>query len=232
MNTHKKTARIVGILFIIGTVAGSLSVILSESILGAPDHLVQIAANETQVVAGALLELIMAVVLIAVPIVIFPIFKRHDEGLGFGYVVARAIEGVGYIVAVIILLALVTLSQEFVKAGAPDASYFQALGVLLMKAREWTSFVGIYIVFNLGALLFYYILYKSILIPRFLSVWGFIAAVMWLTGVILILLGFTTPMSTIYTISFIPMFAQEMVMAVCLILKGFNPSAVAPKAVK
>ena len=58
MNTHRKTAKIVGWLFIIGTVAGSLSVILTSSILGAPDYLTEIAANETLVVVGAIAALV------------------------------------------------------------------------------------------------------------------------------------------------------------------------------
>ena len=232
MNTNRKTARIVGVLFIIGTVAGSLSVLLSESILGSPDYLTKIAANETRVVIGALLELVMAAAVVAIPYVIFPILKRHNERIAIGYVGARTMEGVGYIVSVIILLSLTSLSQEFVKAGAPDAFNFQALGALLLAGREWATYVGVYIVFNLGALLFYYLLYQSKLIPRFISAWGFVAALLWLAGVLLVLFDLTTTSSTIYTLSFVPMFAQEMVMAVWLIVKGFNSSAIASGSAK
>ncbi|GAG71400.1 unnamed protein product [marine sediment metagenome] len=232
MGSNRKTAIAVGVLFIVGTVAGSLSVVLSASILGAPDYLAEIAANENRVVVGALLELIMAAAVVAIPFVMFPIFKKHNEPIALGYVGARIIEGVGYIVAVIILLSLTTLSQAFVKAGAPDASYFQASGALLLAEREWATLVGVYIVFNLGALMFYYLLYQSKLIPRFISAWGFIAALLWLAGVLLILFGLTDDSSTTYTLSFVPMFAQEMVLAVWLIVKGFNPSAIDPGSTK
>jgi hypothetical protein len=225
MNAHRRTARIVGVLFIVGTVAGSLSVLLSESILGAPGYLTEISTNEIRVAIGAFLELVMAVAVVAIPYVIFPILKKHDERIAIGYVGARTIEGVGYIVSVIILLSLTSLSQEFVKAGAPVASSFQVLGDLLLAGREWVNFVGVYIVFNLGALLFYYVLFRSKLIPRLISAWGFIAALLWLAGILVVLFDITTTSSTIYTLSFVPMFAQEMVMAVWLIVKGFNPDA-------
>ena len=65
MDSDRKTAIAVGALFIIGTVAGSLSVAFTASILGAPDYLAEVAANETQVVVAALFVLIMAVWLIA-----------------------------------------------------------------------------------------------------------------------------------------------------------------------
>jgi hypothetical protein len=225
-------ARIVGLLFIIGTVAGSLSVVFTASILGVPDYLSEIAANETQVAIGALLVLIMAAALVAVPLVMFPIFKRHNERIALGYIVARTIEGVGYIVTAIILLSLMTLSQKVVEAGALDTSYFHALGDLLVAGYAWVNLVGVYIVFNLGALMFYYLLYQSKLIPRFISAWGFIAAVLWLAGVLLVLFGLTDESSAIYTLSFVPMFAQEMVMAVWLIIKGFNLSSIASASAK
>ena len=59
MNTQKKTATIVGILFIIGTVAGILSAVFTGPILGDPDYLMKVAANETPIIFGALYVLIM-----------------------------------------------------------------------------------------------------------------------------------------------------------------------------
>jgi hypothetical protein len=111
-----------------------------------------------------------------------------------------------------------------VEAGAPDASAFEVLGDLLLAGHHWADFIGVYIVFNLGALLFYYLLFRSRLIPRLLSAWGFIAALMWLAGILLVMFDVTDDSSGIYTVSFVPMFAQEMVMAVWLIAKGFNTS--------
>jgi len=218
MKKNKKIAKTVGILFIIGTVSGSLSMALSDPILKTPDFLDQIAINKTQVILGALLELIMGIVLVAIPYVIYPVLKKYNKQIALGYIGARSMEGIGYIFSVITLLTLTSLS--------PDIPYNQTLGASLISGRMWINYVGVYIVFNLGALLFYSLLYKSKLIPRFLSAWGFIAAVMWLSGVILITLNVISDSSPIYTLSFTPMFAQEMVMALWLIVKGFNNHAI------
>ena len=129
MDTNKKTARIVGVLFIIGTVAGILSIAFTEPILDDPDYLIKVSTNENQIIIGALLVLIMGLALAMVPVMMFPIFKKHNEALALGYVIFRGgLETVTYIANVISLLLLITLSQEYVKAGAPDASYFQTLG--------------------------------------------------------------------------------------------------------
>jgi hypothetical protein len=124
-----------------------------------------------------------------------------------------------------------TLSQEFVIAGTPDASYFQTLATLLLAVREWAGGVFATIVFSLSALILNYILYRSKLIHRWLSMWGLIGAILYLGSGFLPLFGYD-PRSTIYLLMEAPTFLQEMVLAAWLIGKGFNPSAIASESVK
>ena len=220
MTSSRKTARIVGVLFITAMVAGMLRFVLLDPILDAPDYLINVSANENQVIIGVLSFFILGVVLAGIAIVMYPIFKKQNEALALGYVSARIVEGVLFIVAILAILTLWTLSQEFVKAGAPDASYFQTLGELLLAVRYWAYNVLWPITLSLGGLMFYYLLYQSKLIPRWLSVWGFIGAlffpVAWLS-----LFG-----PTISGPFLLPLVLNEIVLAVWLIVKGFNPSAI------
>jgi hypothetical protein len=226
MNDDRKTAIIVGVLYIVGTVAGVLSVVFSTSILDGPGFLIKISANENQFMMAALFVLTMGLALALVPVMLFPIFKKYNEAMALGYVVFRgALETVTYIAMVITWLFLLILSQEYVKAGAPDASYFQTLGTLLLKGNDLISTVLI-IVFSLGALMLYYLFYRSKLIPRWISVWGFIAILLHLVTGFLILFHLMSPFSNINTMMNLPIFLQEMVMAVWLIVKGFNLPAV------
>jgi len=230
MNTNRKTAIIVGVLFIIGTVAGILSVVFAGSILNAPDYLIKISANENKIIIGALLVLVMGVVLAMVPIIMFPIFKKHNEALAIGYVVFRgALETITDITTAISWLLLLPLSQEYVKAVSPDTSYFQIFGTLLQRVAELP--MGVF-VFGLGALIFYCLLYQSKLIPRWLSVWGIFAIILNLITGFLILFGLQSDFSTSNFIMNFPIFLQEMVMAIWLIVKGFNPSTIASGSAK
>ena len=137
MNNNRKTAKVIGILFIIGTVAGILSVVFAGSILNAPDYLIKISANENKIIIGALFVLVMGFVLAMVPVIMFPIFKKHNEALAIGYVVFRgALETITAITAAISWLLLLSLSQEYVKAVSPDTSYFQIFGTLLQRVAE------------------------------------------------------------------------------------------------
>ena len=227
MNSDRQTAIIAGVLWITATVAYSLAVVILSPILTAPDYLISVSANETQVLIGMLLEFTDAAAVAGIAIMLFPIIKRHNEALALGYVGARIIESVTVIVSVISILSLLTLSQEFVSAGAPEASYFQALGTLLLAARDWTNLIGINFVFGLGALIIYYLLYQSKLVPRFISVWGLIGATLLFAAGLLMMFGLITPFSVVDTVLSYPIAVQEMVLAVWLIVKGFNSSAIA-----
>jgi hypothetical protein len=230
MNTNRNNARIAGVLFIIGTVAGLLSLIL-RPILGDPDYLIKVTENVNQVIIGVLFQLIMAFACAGIAIWLYPVLKKHNEALALGSVGFRIIEAVFDIVATIGLLSLLTLSQEYVKAGAPNASYFQTLGALLLGAHDSITNISL-IPFCLGALMYYYVFYQSKLIPRWLSVWGLLAIIMNLTSALLVLFALIGHFSTAQVVLSFPILVQEMVLAVWLIVKGFNSSAIASGSTK
>ncbi|MHA2104971.1 MAG: DUF4386 domain-containing protein [Candidatus Hodarchaeales archaeon] len=221
MTSYKINARIVGILFITATAAGILSAISLGSILETPVDLAKISANDNQVILGAFFFFIMAAAGASIAIPMYPILKKHNEALALGAVGFRIIEGVIWMVGVISLLLLVTLSQKFVQAGAPDPSYFQTLGELLLAGADLTGalVVGGF-AFGLSALMYNYIFYQSKLVP-WLSVWGLIAAALVL---ILNLFDMFGVFSEITVLLNLPTFVGEMVLAVWLIIKGFNSS--------
>jgi hypothetical protein len=227
------TAILVGILFIIGTVAGILSVVVTNPIWEAPDILTRVAASENRVALGALLVLTMGFALAVVPVLMFPIAKRHNETLALGYVVFRGgLETVTYFSWAISWLLLVPLSHEYMKGGISDASNIQALGALLLRAGE-TSGILTAIVFPLGALMFYSLLYQSKLIPRWISVWGVIGVALHLAGTGLAgMFGLTDLPMIVQLLAVLPILIQEMVMAVWLIAKGFSSSAIVPASAK
>jgi hypothetical protein len=227
MNSNRKVAIIVGVLYIIGTVTGVLSVGLVGPIWNAQDYLPSVSANQNQVIAGALFVLAMGLSLAMIPVLMFPILKEHSEVLAVGYVVFRgALETFTTIATAISWLLLIRLSQAYVQAGSLGTSSFQALGTLL-QAGDVNSIGSI--IFPLGALMFYYLLFKSRLIPRWISGWGLIAIIPYLAQSLLVIFGLIKSSSTI-EIGYLPMFVQEMVMAVWLIVKGFNPSVIASKS--
>ena len=231
MNSNKKIARIVGILFIIATVAGFIGLFLLIS-LNSPDYLVNLSANGGRIIMGAIFTLIMAAAMASIPAMISPILKKYNEALTLGYAIFWTIQVVFIVIGVIGTLLLLTLSQQFVMAGAPDASYFQTLGTLLQTLiNNWGSLI-ISIFFSISALILNYILYQSKLIPRWLAIWGLVGAVLHIAGGLLGMFSVVAESSALGMVFVMPLALEEMVFAVWLIAKGFNPSAIATMSAK
>jgi hypothetical protein len=225
MNSSRKIAISVGVLFIIATVAGFASVAFLGPVLDDPDHLNNFSANGNQIIIGALLDLIGAGAFVALSIVIFPILRKFSESMAVGYIVARGMEAVPFIVANLSLLALLTVSRDYVQAAAPDASSFQPVSTGLLAVYDWSQLFGPRIFASLAALPFYYVLYQSKLLPRWISVWGLIGAPLYFASGLFPMFGLS-PFSTIGILLFLPAALLEMVLAVWLIVKGFNSSAI------
>ena len=91
MNTHRKTAVIVGILFIIGTVSGVLSGVVTAPIRAGSTFPLNISASETQWIIGTLFVMLMGLSLAMMPVLLYPIFRKHNEVLAFGAVLFRGV---------------------------------------------------------------------------------------------------------------------------------------------
>ncbi len=233
MNTNRGTAIIAVALFIIATAASLLSSGLTGSIVGAPDYLVQIAANKNPVVLGALLTFVAAAGSAAIAIPLYPVLRKHNEGLALGAVGFRLVEAVSYIVGALGLLALLALGQEYASAGPQAAPTLQILGTLLLAVCSWAGFVFGVISFCLGAAMYYYVMYRSRLVPRWLSGWGLVALASLFSMALLIAFGKgpSGPSGSLVVLA-VPIALQEMVLAIWLIVKGFNPSAIASSSAK
>ena len=189
MNTfqinYRRTATIVGVLFIIGTVAGISSGIVTEPVLGDSDYLAAIAANESSIVLGALLVLVMGFPLAMIPAMMFPIFRKYNEPLALGAVIFRGVlEAVTYMVIATCWLMFIPVGQAFLNASAADAVTFQAMGDFIKQAVYWTEHL-LALVFTIGALMLYWLFYKTKLIPNWLALWGFIGAILYFAAPVL-----------------------------------------------
>jgi len=212
MSSDRRAAVWIGVLYIIGTVFLILSGVVTDAVLTGPAYLAQVAAQPNQLAIGALLVLLAGFALAMVPVVFWPIGKRYNETLAIGYVVFRgALETVVYIAAAFGWLLLIPLSKE--ADAAPLAGFVRtALPVI------WDQAVPI--PFVLGALMFYVLLYQSRLVPRWLSIWGLVGAALSIVAA----LGSMFGLSSLGVLS-LPIFLQEMVMAVWLITRGFTTAA-------
>lgn len=228
MNPTRKIAVAAGVAFIIATVAGLVASALVPDPTGA-DYLTSFSANANRVTAGVLLYLIGHFTCTGIAIVMYPVLKKSSGVLALGSVIFRTIETVFYTVGVVCLLSQLALGQQFTSAVAADRTSLPALGDLLTSIHQQAALAGVF-AFCLGAFMYYTLFFRSRLIPRWLSGWGIAAIILMLAACVLAL--FSGNRITSYIPLAAPIAVQEMVLAVWLIVKGFNPSESASKSAK
>ena len=226
----RKSAIWVGVLWIMATVFPVSSIVPWSALDDGEGILANAATHKSQLITWALLNLAGAVAAAGVAFMFYPILNRVadtsvEKGLALWYVGARITEGCFYLVAVLATWAFLPLSREFAAAGAPDASHFQTSRVVLQSTSDLALTLA-QSVFAIGAVMLYYLLFQARLVPRWLSLWGLVAAPLFIVAS-LSLLWTGDPNSTLANILFVPLALQEMVLAVWLIVKGFDAAALA-----
>ena len=232
MKTYRMNAVIAGVLYFLGTVFGILSAVIGGEVLsslnvGKPlvgvDMLGLVATNSSRITGGAFLILMMGISLVAMTIFLYPIFRKDSEELALGMVLFRgALEGTFYFLTTLGFLNLVALGNEYIASGA-DSAALQSMGNVLYQFQVRLAPVGP-IFFLIGAACLYLSFYRTRLIPRWLSIWGLIAVVFYMASSLLKFFHMDTGIGFYLEMVMGP---QEMVMAVWLIVKGFNPSSIA-----
>lgn len=218
MNADRITAILAGMLYFLGIIAGVLSVV---PVIDLPDYLVQISANARQVTSGAFFQFLMMVAYVGMAVALYPILKSHNQSLALGYVGFRLVAAAFIVIGVILLLLLLTLSQEFVKAGAPGSSHFQTIGEILRTGRDLVNHVGMTLVLSMGGILFYLLLYQTELVPRWLAGWGLVGTAVTIVASFLFMFRVVGLTTSVYMA--LPLALQEIAFAVWLIAKGIHP---------
>jgi len=229
MNTTRKIAIITGVLFIIATLTGPILATPLLPVLTGTDYLTRVSAQPNQVAAGVLLSIIGYLACAGIAVAMYPVLRKWNAGLALGSVIFRTIETAFYMVGLVCLMSLFTLGQQFTTAAVGDRASLQAIGDLLVSMRDHAALLAVF-AFCLGAFMYYYLFFQSRLIPRWLSGFGIVAIILMMTACVLSL--FSGNRITSYIPLVFPIFLQEMVLAVWLIAKGFNPSAIASGSAK
>jgi hypothetical protein len=214
--SDRATATLVGVLYIIGTAAGVLSLAATGGGLEGPDYVATAASLGDRLAVGALLVLLMGLALACIPLLVFPILRATSERLALGYVVFRgALETTTYLITALSWLVLFQLGID----SAADAG-LRAGGDVLYRMGDTVGTLGTF-VFVAGAAMFYWVLWRARLVPRWLSGWGLVALVPYLVVAMLGVLDILDVLSSTAVALQLPLAIQEMALALWLIVRGF-----------
>jgi hypothetical protein len=224
----RRAAIAAGVCFLITHVTSVAAPMLYEPILHDARYITG-AGPDTAALFGAFLEVILALANIGTAVALFPVVKRWNEGIALGYAGLRTLEAGIIAVGVLPLLAVVTLRQQFAGAAGPDAASLDTLGAALVAFHNATLLVGPGLVCGTNTVLMAYLMYRSGLVPRFIPVLGLVGGPLVFAYNAAVMLGFSALIPWWTPILVIPIFAWEVSLALWMIIKGFNSSAIAAR---
>ncbi len=231
MKTYRMNAVMTGVLYILGTVFGILTLVggkvfssgITNASLVGMDLLNLVTADSAKITVGSFLTMMMGISLILMSVFLYPVLRKVSKEMAMGLILFRgALEGVFYLISVLTFLSLAAVGKMNTTAGS-ESAVLQTIGNLLLQFLTFNSQL-LSIVFVIGGMCIYIAFYRSRLIPRWLTIWGFIGMATTLTSALLTFFNMETNLGFYLEIVLAP---QELIMAVWLIVKGFNKSALA-----
>ena len=224
MSTDQRLARLTGFLFLV-TFATSIPAALVFYAPALTDTGFVLGEGFDRGLAwGALLEMVLIVANIGTALTLYPVLRRDSEVLSLAYVAARLTE-CGFIA--LGLVALMALNTLRLQGTGPDEA-LQVAAQSLVAVHDWTFRLGPGFVVGIGnGLILGVMMWRTGLVPRWLSILGLIGGPAIVVSGSAVLLGLAQPAGTAQALATIPEFFWELGLGLWLLIRGFRPSALA-----
>lgn len=227
MTSTRKTAIVAGVFFLITEVTAIAGVLAYGSVLGTPDFIVSTTVDDTGVLVGAFLEVLLAIAVVGTAVTLYPIIRRQNEGMALGHVAGRLIEATIIAVGAISLLAVVTMHHDMAGTTGAEAATAVTVGQSLVAVHNWTFLFGPKLALGVNTVLLAYLMYRSRLVPRAIAVLGLVGGSLIFASGTAVLFGLYEDLSVPGVAAAAPVLAWELSVATWMIVKGFQPSPIA-----
>lgn len=217
-------ARLTGFLFLV-TYATSIPALVYSYAPALTDPAFVLGGDfDRRVAGGAFLELLLILANIGTALALHPVLRKESEALSLGYVAARLVESGFIALGIVALLALNTLRSQ---AGPADEAALLVAGQALVAVHDWTFRIGPGVVVGVGnGLILGWLLWRTRLVPRSLSILGLVGGPALLAAGIAVVFGVIEAASTAQIVATVPEFFWELFLGIWLLAKGFSREAV------
>ncbi len=220
----KKNALITGLFFIAATVFAIIGLKLYDPILVQSDYIQNATKDTTQLIWGAVCELILVCTASGTAIMLSPYLRKYNEHLGMAYFSFRLLEAIFILIGIVAMLSIVSLCNSFANESNPDLSAYRAAGIIAKAIHDWTFILGPLFMLGINTYIYSYVFFKTELVPKKLALTGMAGAALVFSSSLLVMFGIISISSTIQVLMAVPIAVFEMVLAAWLIFKGFNLS--------
>jgi len=210
------TSRILGVAFLLQAVTSLISGLILKLVLTVPgdisETMIKIANNTWLMRVNIFGETITAVGIIFLGAILFITLRKQNEKIALVALGLYILEAALLAASGIEAFSLLRISQEYVTVGHP--AYLQTIGNLAFESTKFEYQLAM-LAFCFGGILFYYLLDKSRIVPRVLSLWGLITIFPMLIGTLTQIFGYTIPF-----IFYVPYVPFELVIGAWILVKG------------
>ena len=214
---------IVGVLFWISNLTTLIGGAVTGAIPSGHDALTTMYPHANSEVIGTLIAHINDVAIIGYAVALFPVLKRFSESLALAYVAFKVAEGILLLVAASALLSLIALSRSYVGQPASGGPVFSAVAETTLAQEFWAARLAT-LAYLVATPILNYVLYRTRLVPRWVSILGFVGVAGLAIGLI-VGVGDPTRGFQPGQLLVIPIILWELVFATWLIVRGFADTA-------
>ena len=218
MNSDNNTSRVLGAAFLLQAVTSLISGLIMKLALTVPGNIIEsminIANNAWLMRVNILGEIITAAGIIFLGAILFITLRKQNEKIALVALGLYILEAALLAASRISAFSLLRISQEYVTAGHP--AYLQAIGNLAFETMNF-GYTLLMLAFCPGGILFYYLLDKSRIVPRVLSLWGLISVIPCLIATLFNLFGYEVPFFV-----YLPYAPFEFVIGSWILVKGIR----------
>ena len=222
--SYKMNAQIAGILWLLAIVAGIIGVGFLGNYQDIETNIALFSQNETSILIAVLLILVMCFSTANIAIFLYPVLKKYNESMALSSVGFRLLETVCFIIGALGFFLLFVVSNEYVNAGSPSDTSYQLLIHTFLNLHEISSSIAGFAL-NAGAFMYCYIFFRTKLVPRGVGALGIIAVSLGMLDSFLSFFGFYAGFASISVVLSLPTLLFEIIIALWLIVKGFNQEA-------
>lgn len=223
LSTDRNTARLVGALFLISYAGVFIGNAISSAIIDKADYLFTAYPDRGQVTLGVVIELLNDIAVVGIAVLLYPLLRRVSEGIALWYVGLRVLEAALLMVSKVSTLSIIDLSDDFLAMGAVNEASYDSLGTLALATRDAAGQMGAY-AFMVGGIALYYLLLRSQLVPRFISIWGLLGIASLIAATVFAVPDLTQSFEFAMLL-YLPIVANELFLAGWLLVKGFSANS-------
>jgi len=216
MNTTNKVSRVLGVAFLLQFITSFSSGVFIKPLWLVPGDIaatmLKIAENPGFLRANILADMLTALGVIFLGAMLFLTLRKQNEKMALVGLTFYILEGALLAASRMGTFSLLRLSQEYAITVVPELLTF---GSLSLETMDYVGDTLHMLAFCLGAILFYFLLYKSQVVPRWLSLWGLITLIPLLAGTLTAIFDMHLPF-----ILFVPYVPFEPVIGIWILVKG------------